>query len=295
MTTRQETRRNTGGKAAQAGGEDLRTGALACLLLDDPDAKIAAVRALWHRREACDAGADRALAGADKPGRPERPRLVPPAKVPRRSAGSLAGRAALMHAIVHIEFNAINLALDAVARFAGMPRAYYLDWLRIACEEALHFELLRAHLRHLGADYGDFPAHNGLWEMAEKTAGDVLERMALVPRVLEARGLDVTPGIQRKLRQAGDANAATLLEIIFRDEAGHVETGGRWFRWLCARRGLDAEATFFALLDRHFPDGLHGPWSLEARRRAGFSESELARLSGRSEAKEGEAKGEAGA
>ncbi|MDX8401799.1 MAG: ferritin-like domain-containing protein [Mariprofundaceae bacterium] len=260
---------------------NLRVEARDCLQVRSADEKIAAVRELMARAQGLPAGEAAELAGVDAPGRPDRPVLVPPARVPKRGAGSREGRAALMHAIVHIEFNAINLALDAIARFAGMPRAYYLDWLRIAAEEAYHFEILRAHLRHLGADYGDFPAHDGLWEMAEKTAGDVLDRMALVPRVLEARGLDVTPGIQAKLRQGGDANAATLLDIIFRDEIGHVETGTRWFRWLCGQRELDPEAAFFALLTSHFPEGLHGPWSLEARQQAGFSETELARLVGR--------------
>lgn len=210
-----------------------------------------------------------------RPGRPARPELVPPHRVPKRGFGTAEGRIMLMHAIVHIEFNAINLALDAVQRFAGMPEAFYGDWLRIAVEEAYHFEILRGHLRHLGAEYGDYPAHNGLWEMAEKTAGDALERMALVPRVLEARGLDVTPGIQQKLRQAGDENAASLLEIIFRDEVGHVAVGSRWFRHLCEARGLEPEATFFSLVARHFPDGLHGPYGVDARRTAGFSEREL--------------------
>jgi len=216
----------------------------------------------------------------DIPGRPPQPELVAPHRVPRRGFGTPAGRRMLVHAVVHIEFNAINLALDAVQRFAGMPEEYYTDWLRVAVEEAYHFEILRGHLRHLGADYGEFPAHNGLWEMAEKTAGDVLERMALVPRVLEARGLDVTPGIQEKLRQAGDLNAASLLDIIFRDEVGHVAIGNRWFQHLCAQRGLDPETTFFDLIARHFPDGLHGPYSIDARRTAGFSEREIALLTG---------------
>jgi len=215
------------------------------------------------------------------PGRPGKPELVLPHRVPRRGFGTPAGRQLLLHAVVHIEFNAINLALDAVQRFVGMPVDYYADWLRVAIEEAYHFEILRGHLRHLGADYGDFPAHNGLWEMAEKTAGDVMERMALVPRVLEARGLDVTPGIQQKLIQAGDINAASLLDIIFRDEVGHVAIGNRWFHYLCDQRGLDSEAIFFALIDSYFPDGLHGPFSVDARRTAGFSERELALLTGR--------------
>ncbi len=208
-------------------------------------------------------------------GCPKKPELVSATRVPKRGFGTIKGRAMMIHAIAHIEFNAVNLALDAIQRFSDMPVAYYEDWLRIADEEAYHFELIRAHLRFLGADYGDYPAHQGLWEMAEKTAHDVLERMALVPRVLEARGLDVTPGIQDKLRQAGDSHAARILDIIFEDEVGHVETGTRWFHYLCAQRGKKPEQTFFQLLDKHFPKGLYGPYNTEAREQAGFSAREL--------------------
>ncbi len=214
----------------------------------------------------------------DSPGRPERPKLVRGAKVAKRGFGTLEGRIIMMHAIAHIEFNAINLALDAVQRFPDMPEAFYRDWMRVAQEEAYHFELVRAHLRHLGADYGDFDAHGSLWEMCERTAHDVLHRMALVPRVLEARGLDVTPGIMEKLTQAGDHHAVNLLGIILRDEIGHVEIGNRWFRYCCEQRGLDAEETFFNLLEEYYPRGLFGPFNLEAREQAGFSKSELDRL-----------------
>jgi len=215
----------------------------------------------------------------DAPGRPELPRLVPGARVGRRGVGTVAGRAALLHAIVHIEFNAINLALDAVQRFSGMPGQFYRDWMRVAGEEAYHFEILRAHLRHLGAGYGDFDAHGSLWEMCEKTSHDVLHRMALVPRVLEARGLDVTPGIQERLAQAGDHNAVSLLDIILRDEIGHVAIGNRWFRHCCEQRGLEPQAIFLQLLDEYYPKGLFGPFNIEAREQAGFSRSELERLS----------------
>jgi len=184
----------------------------------------------------------------------------------------------MLHAIAHIEFNAINLAWDAVQRFRNMPRAYYDDWVRVADEEAYHFGLIRDHLHEYGHDYGDFDAHNGLWEMAEKTAGDALERMALVPRVLEARGLDVTPGMITKLRQGGDARAVDILEIILSDEIGHVQIGTCWFRYLCGERGLEPESTFFYLLSRHFPKGLHGPFNEQARRKAGFSQGEMALL-----------------
>ena len=214
----------------------------------------------------------------ESPGRPKRPELVRAKFVAKRGFGTEEGRAIMMHAIAHIEFNAINLALDAVQRFDGMPEQFYADWLRIADEEAYHFELIRAHMRKLGADYGDYDAHNGLWEMCEKTAHDVLIRMALVPRVLEARGLDVTPGIQKKLTQVGDHNAVSLLDIILRDEIGHVEIGNRWFRHCCKERGLKSEATFFELLDQYYPKGLMGPFNLGAREKAGFSEREIALL-----------------
>jgi uncharacterized ferritin-like protein (DUF455 family) len=194
------------------------------------------------------------------------------------------GHAALIHSIAHIEFNAINLALDAVYRFRDMPDAYYDDWLRVADEEAYHFQLMRDHLRSLGYDYGDFDAHNGLWEMAVKTAHDPLVRMALVPRVLEARGLDVTPGIMKKLADRGDEAAVAILEIIFRDEVGHVEIGSRWFRYLCEQRNVEPEATFRGLFEEYMgapvkgraKSGLHR----DARLAAGFSENELDYLEG---------------
>ncbi len=213
--------------------------------------------------------------GISENGFPDKPELVKATKVPKRGFGTTEGRAIMMHAIAHIEFNAINLALDAIQRFADMPRDYYLDWLRVADEEVYHFELIRAHLRYLGAEYGDYPAHSGLWEMAEKTAHDVMVRMALVPRVLEARGLDVTPGIQHKLRQANDKHAATLLDIIFADEVGHVEIGTRWFHHLCQQRDIDPDATFFALIEDYFPRGMYGPYNVDARAQAGFSEKEI--------------------
>jgi uncharacterized ferritin-like protein (DUF455 family) len=216
------------------------------------------------------------------PGRPEQPSLVLPKNLPKRAMGTLEGRKIMMHAIAHIEFNAINLALDAVQRFDDMPLAFYADWMRVAAEEAYHFELIRAHLRHLGGEYGDYPAHNGLWEMAETTAHDILDRMALVPRVLEARGLDVTPGIQKKFINVGDTHAATLLDIIFKDEVGHVEVGSRWFRYVCKERRLKPTETFFTLVEKYFPKGIGGGLNLDAREKAGFSEAELKILLGES-------------
>jgi uncharacterized ferritin-like protein (DUF455 family) len=266
--------------AAGRMGDGLFVRAGRALLLTDFGAKAVEVAGLLqdvrHGRWRRDALAG--MIDVRAPGRPERPQLVAPGLVPRRGMGSPAGRLALMHAVAHIEFNAINLALDAVHRFRDMPDAYYADWLQVADEECRHFAMVRAYLQVHGADYGDYPAHDGLWEMAVNTADDVLVRMALVPRVLEARGLDVTPGMIDRLRQAGDDEAAGVLEVIYAEEVGHVASGTRWFRHLCDGRGLEPASTFFDLLGRHFPDGLHGPYNLPARRVAGFSEREIAIL-----------------
>ena len=216
----------------------------------------------------------------DVPGRPARPELVSPKALPKRSMNSEKGRAALIHSLCHIEFNAINLAWDAVYRFQKMPRDYYTDWIQVAVEEACHFSLLRDHLRQMGYDYGDFDAHNGLWEMTVKTDFDPMVRMALVPRVLEARGLDVTPGIMAKLVEAGDTPAVEILKIIQRDEIGHVEIGSRWFQYLCDERGLPSMETFEGLIGQYMKGKLKGPFDRESRRKAGFSEEELDYLDG---------------
>lgn len=213
------------------------------------------------------------------PGRPKRPVLVHPRNLPKRGLGTPEGRAAFVHAIAHIEFNAIDLAWDAVYRFRGMPPEFYADWVAVARDEARHFELLRARLRQLGHDYGDFDAHNGLWEMAEKTAHDGLARMALVPRVLEARGLDVTPGMIVKLRSMGDEATVGILEVILREEVAHVAAGSRWFRWYCEHAGVEPRTTFRALLAEYARAVLYGPFNIEARSAAGFDEDELAALS----------------
>lgn len=212
------------------------------------------------------------------PGRPVRPRLVHPRELPRRGFGSASGRAAFVHSIAHIELNAVDLAWDAAYRFRDMPAAYYADWVRIADDEARHFLLLRARLRALGHEYGDFDAHNGLWEMCEKTAHDGLARMALVPRVLEARGLDVTPGMIVKLRALGDEETVAILDLILREEVAHVAAGSHWFRWHCERRGILPEPKFRELLSAYARAVLHGPFNIEARSAAGFSEEELAAL-----------------
>jgi uncharacterized ferritin-like protein (DUF455 family) len=212
------------------------------------------------------------------PGRPDIPELVAPRLLVKRSVHTDIGRAVLLHALAHIEFNAINLALDAVWRFEGMPERYYHDWLGVAAEEAFHFSLLTAHLATLGRRYGDFPAHDGLWEMVEKTRGDVLARMALVPRTLEARGLDAAPPMRARLAQAGDGAAAAILDIILRDEIGHVAVGNRWYRYLCAQRQLDPNAIYPSLVERYRAPKLKGPFNFEARRAAGFDEAELSAL-----------------
>ncbi len=212
------------------------------------------------------------------PGRPDKPELISPKFVKHRSMLTVEGRAAMIHALTHIEFNAINLALDAVWRFTGMPPAYYSDWLKVAAEEALHFSLLAAHLQTLGYQYGDFPAHNSMWEMADKTSGDILARMALVPRTLEARGLDATPRTRIKLAQAGDHPAAEILDIILRDEIGHVAIGNHWYKVLCDERDLDPVTTYATLTVQYKAPVLRGPFNLPARRAAGFSEIELTAL-----------------
>ncbi|MFZ5655955.1 MAG: ferritin-like domain-containing protein [Pseudomonadota bacterium] len=212
------------------------------------------------------------------PGRPQRPRLVHPRDLPRRGFGTREGLAAFVHAVAHIEFNAIDLAWDAVYRYRGMPARFYADWAAVAFDEARHFTMLRGRLRELGHDYGDFDAHHGLWEMAEKTAHDGLARMALVPRVLEARGLDVTPGMIAKLRQLGDDATADILEVILREEVGHVAAGSRWFRWHCEQRGLEPRSTFKALLAEYARAVLYGPFNRAARLEAGFDADELESL-----------------
>ena len=212
------------------------------------------------------------------PVRPPRPELVPPLGVKRRAMNTVEGRAVLIHALTHIEFNAINLALDAIWRFAGMPEKYYTDWLQVAQEEAYHFTLLSEHLITLGFHYGDFPGHNSLWEMVERTQGDVLARMALVPRTMEARGLDATPALRAKLAQAGDNAAAHILDIILRDEIGHVGIGNHWFAHLCQQRQLDPLTCYADLAAQYRAPKMRGPFNLDARRAAGFSEDELAAL-----------------
>ena len=257
---------------------ELRATALQCLLEPEPPAKAEGVAAMAQAWLAggmrLDIDAAVPVAGAI-PGRPARPELVPPRLVGRRSMATPEGRAMLVHSLAHIEFNAVNLALDALWRFPGMPAAYYTDWLQVAKEEAYHFSMLAAHLEGLGHRYGDFSAHDSLWEMVARTSEDILARMALVPRTLEARGLDAIPPLRAKLAQAGDLAAAQILDIILRDEIGHVEIGNRWYRYLCAQRGLEPRAAYAELALRYRAPAPKGPFNLAARRLAGFTETEL--------------------
>jgi uncharacterized ferritin-like protein (DUF455 family) len=267
--------------AASASAACVRAGALAALRIGDPVAKVSAVRALFDSLRAGQARIDaerRFEAPGDIPGRPAQPALVAPRCLARRSMQSAAGRTVLLHALAHIEFNAINLALDAMWRFAGMPAPFYCDWLEVAEQEAYHFSLLSARLVELDSGYGAFPAHDGLWEMAEKTRGDALARMALVPRTLEARGLDAAPPMRAALARAGDEASAAILDIILRDEIGHVLIGNRWYRWLCAQAGVDPVQTYPRLVDEYRAPRLKGPFNLAARRAAGFDDAELEAL-----------------
>lgn len=266
--------------------DELRLAALNCLAETDALLKSKAVNVLalsWQSGEMqldTTRSSESILATELRtiPGRPEKPELVPPLLVKRRAMNTIAGRAALVHALTHIEFNAINLALDAIWRFSDMPKSYYANWLQVAAEEAHHFNLLNGHLRSLGFHYGDFAAHNSLWEMVDRTKLNILARMALVPRTMEARGLDALPALREKLAQAGDLQAAQILDITLRDEVGHVAIGNTWFNYLCDQQGLSPLPTFERLCVEYSAPKLRGPFNLEARRKAGFTEAELEQL-----------------
>ncbi|SMN10585.1 COG2833: uncharacterized protein [uncultured Candidatus Thioglobus sp.] len=208
------------------------------------------------------------------PGRPKKPKLVRFQSIPQRKQSD-KGFISTIHAICHIEFNAINLALDAVYRFQDMPVQFYQDWIKVAFEEAKHFTLLNNYLIELGYQYGDFEAHNGLWKMTVDTDYDVLARMALVPRVLEARGLDVTPKIQKRFKKTKFKAMSDILDVIFADEIGHVKIGNTWFHYLCQQRNIDPLATFDNLVKKHIGSELRGPFNIEARKLANFSKVEL--------------------
>ena len=209
---------------------------------------------------------------------PDKPNLIDPRQLPRRKLISLDGRIAFLHALAHIEFTAITLAIDIAYRFQNMPDRFRLDWIHVALDEARHFGLLSERLHQLGAAYGDLPAHQGLWDLAINTSGDVLDRLALIPRFMEARGLDVTPGMIERLDQLNDQESISVLRVIYDEEIGHVSLGSDWFKFECSRRALDPEATYFSLLQRYELGAVRGPFNREARIRAGFSEEEIDRL-----------------
>lgn len=261
---------------------ELRERALAIFCLTDPNQKAAETMAMaLGSANAIALDSLQSLPHDGGPGRPPQPELVPPKQVPRRSPFTAEGHCALVHSIAHIEFNAINLALDAIWRFAGMPADYYRDWLQVAQEEAKHFTLLRNHLLAEGHDYGDYVAHDGMWTMCENTRHDVTTRMALVPRTLEARGLDATPIIQAKLRKVGTPRALAavdILEVILTEEVGHVAIGNRWYHWLCQREGLDPADFYAEVAIKHAAPRLKPPFNVAARKLAGFSDAEIAAL-----------------
>jgi uncharacterized ferritin-like protein (DUF455 family) len=247
-----------------------------CLALTSVDEKLKQTASLQRQWLSGSLGVTgSAVAIHAKPGMPGDLNFVAPAKLPRRSLHNSRGHAAFIHALTHIEFTAINLALDIIIRFQDMPRLFYDNWVRVAAEEAMHFEMLRGRLKSLDYDYGDFPVHNGLWETAEKTAHDILIRLALVPRMLEARGLDVTPAMINRLLEIQDKQTAKILEKILADEIGHVSIGSHWFNYVCNERGLDSHATFINIIKTHAGSQIRKPINFKARRAAGFSELEL--------------------
>jgi len=239
--------------------------------------RVAKLTARWHFGE-LHKDQNSSILPIDEPGRPELPRLIDPRNLGKRTTANESGRLALVHAFTHIEFNAVNIALDAVYRFRQMPDQFVSDWLLVASEEAKHFSLLNQYLRDHGSCYGVFDAHNGLWDMVCKTRDDVLHRIALVPRVMEARGLDVTPGMIERFNNIGDQRAVEILQVIYADEVGHVRIGNHWFRYLCDQRGLNQTETFRELVEIYMQGKLRGPFNWPARLQAGFEESELAEL-----------------
>jgi uncharacterized ferritin-like protein (DUF455 family) len=266
---------------------ELRGEALAILVSTDPQIKVSRLGHLFDEyqggRIALNLSEVFDSANLNLPGRPAKPDLVAPKWVPKRKMDTVEGRAILWHSLAHIEFNAMNLALDAIWRFPNIPKAYYEDWLKVAKEESYHFSLINAHLQSLGFSYGDFPAHNSLWEMVERTSDSVIARMALVPRTMEARGLDAVPEIRDRFRQIQDDRAVEILEIILRDEIGHVLIGNRWFNFLCTKKSLSPITTYRELAEKYRAPTLRGPFNFEAREQAGFSSDELEILESLSE------------
>jgi uncharacterized ferritin-like protein (DUF455 family) len=261
---------------------ELRQTALEILAISDPQIKVARTFQLFHDHQlqnlSLDVAANYDGANLALPGRPIKPELVPPLDVPKRKMDTVEGRASLLHSLAHIEFNAINLALDAIWRFSDMPEQYYTDWLKVAKEEAYHFTLIDEYIQSFGYPYGDFQAHNSLWEMVERTQDSVIARMALVPRTMEARGLDAVPMIRDRFKQIKDARAVEILDIILRDEIGHVFIGNHWFNFLCSKATLSPISVYRDLARKYRAPKLRGPFNLEARKQAGFTVEELSLL-----------------
>lgn len=257
--------------------ETVQARALRLVMEPDPAAKRERARALHEDllAERVDIAHPGRPQRIEDPGRPEKPALVPPRELSRRGLGSEHGRASLIHALAHIEFNAINLAADAVYRFPAMPHDFYVDWARVADDESRHFTMLRELLLARDHDYGDFPAHNGLWDTTVKTDHDLLVRMALVPRVLEARGIDVSPGLKKSFEQVGAGDAAEAMDVIYHDEIEHVRIGNRWFHWCCDRANREPRSTFEGLIREYMQGRIKGPFDREGRLHAGFTEEEL--------------------
>jgi len=207
-----------------------------------------------------------------QPARPEKPELLAPKDVPRRRLGSPEGRAALLHAVAHIELNAVDLHWDIIARFTDqpMPPGFHDDWVKAADEEAKHFTLICACLEAMGTRYGALGAHQGMWRAAEDTAHDLLARLAVVPMMLEARGLDVTPGMIDIFRAAGEDQSVAALEVIYAEEVAHVAYGSKWFNWLCGRAGSDPKDEFHRLVRQYFHSGLKPPFNEPKRADAGL-------------------------
>ena len=266
---------------------ELREAALEILANTDPELKVSQLHQLFdeyqHQRIALNLSVVLDCQNLQLPGRPAKPELVPPLQAPRRRMDTIEGRVILWHSLAHIEFNAMNLALDAIWRFPNMPQEYYEDWLKVAKEESHHFSLINEHIQSFGFSYGDFSAHNSLWEMVERTTDSVIARMALVPRTMEARGLDAVPGIRERFKQIKDVRAVEILDIILHDEIGHVLIGNRWFNFLCAGDKVSPITAYRELARKYHAPILRGPFNVEARQQAGFTAEELHLLESLSE------------
>jgi uncharacterized ferritin-like protein (DUF455 family) len=259
-----------------AAGDSLARCARDIVAACDPVEKVARAKAVshaWGRGTLTLTVMSAPLDMPERPGRPPRPLLMPPRSMPKRSTGGLKGRFALLHSLAHIELNAVDMTWDLIGRFTreSMPKAFFDDWVQVGLEEACHFELVSQRLNELGGFYGELDAHDGLWQAAQATAHDLLARLAIVPLVLEARGLDVVPSMIDNLRHAGDERSADVLEVIYRDEKRHVATGMRWFLHQCAKLRQAPEPTFQALVRAHFRGSVKPPFNDRARAEAGLT------------------------